>query len=219
MKKILLFGATGRTGGLVINYALEKGYSVVALVRSPEKVKVQSAQLTVIKGSPIDAGDVRRAMKGCNVVISALSALSEKESFSFKKIEPPHVLETTIRNAIDSMKVNGVKRIITLSSIGAGNSFNLAPWYMRLMIRITNFKIVFADHTRQETLLQQSGLDWTIARPVALTNGTELQELSVSYDKTPSPFRISRSLLAKFMVDCIDDASLIGKAPILSEHA
>ncbi|MBS7564744.1 SDR family oxidoreductase [Mucilaginibacter sp. Bleaf8] len=219
MRKILLFGATGRTGGLVINYALEKGYSVVALVRSPDKIKVQSPQLTVIKGSPTDANDVRLAMKGCDAVISALSALSEKESFSFKKIEPPHVLETTIRNAIDSMKANHVRRIITLSSIGAGNSFNLAPWYMRLIIRITNFKIVFADHTRQETLLQQSDLDWTIARPVALTNGTELKKLVVSYHKTPSPFHISRSLLAKFLVDCIDDASLIGKTPILSEHA
>ena len=216
--KILLFGATGRTGELVLDYALAKGYAVVALVRNPSKIQVPAARLIVIKGSPTNADDVQNALQGCDAVISTLSALTEKESFSFKKVYPPHVLETAIRNVLENTKIHPIKRIVTLSSIGAGNSFALAPWYMRLMIKITNFKIVFADHARQEELLQQSHLNWTIARPVALTNGSKIKELVVSYAKTPSPFRISRRLLAKFMVDSIEDAAFFGKAPILSER-
>lgn len=213
MQRILLFGATGRTGQLLMHYALEKGYAVTALVRNPEKIKLQSPQLTVIKGLPTNAEDVRKAIADCDIVISTLSALADKDSMSFKKIVPPHTLERSIQNVLAA----GKRRIITLSSIGAGNSYHLAPWYMRLFIRISNFKIVFADHNKQESLLMQSGMDWTIARPVALNNEMEVKQLVISYDQRPSPFKMSRRQLAQFMVDCIDDQQMIGKAPILSE--
>ena len=217
MKRILLFGATGRTGTLLVNYALEKGYAVTALVRNPEKLTVRSEHVTIIKGLPTNPADVKKAMEDCDIVISTLSALSVKESFSLKKIQPPHTLETSIRNAIESMTARGKKRIITLSSIGAGDSFPLAPWFMRVIINITNFKIVFADHTRQEALLRHSTLDWTIARPVALNDNRDLEQLVVSYNQRPSPFKMSRKQLAKFMVDCIDNSDFLYKAPILSE--
>lgn len=217
MRRILLFGATGRTGELLVNYALEKGYAVTALVRNPDKIKTTSANLTNIKGLPTNPEDVKKAIAGCDIVISTLSALSLKESLSFKKIPAPHTLERSISNAIENMQATGKKRIITLSSIGVGNSRHLAPWLMRLIIRITNFKIVFDDHDRQETLLRESNLDWTIARPVGLNDETTIKQLVVSYNIKPSPFKMSRKQLAKFMVDCIDDPAFIHKTPILSE--
>lgn len=150
MKNVLLFGATGRTGTLNIDYALKKGCTVTALVRNPEKIKLRSPRLVEVKGLPTNAEDVRKAVKECDVVISTLSALSEKDNFSFRKIKAPHVLESAIMNAIESMKAYQVKRIIALSPIGVGDSFALAPRYMRFMIRITNFKIIFADDARKE---------------------------------------------------------------------
>lgn len=219
MKRILLFGATGRTGRHVLSYALEKGYSVTALVRNPEKLAIESKHLKVVKGYPTNADDVKFAMAECDILISTLSALSQNEAISFRKVEAPHTLETSIRNAIQSMHEFEKKRIIILSSIGAGDSFHLAPWYMRLFIKISNFKIVFADHNRQEALVMGSNLDWTIARPVALNDDITIRKLAVSYTQTPSPFRISRKQLAKFLVDCIDDSDFVKKAPILSEHS
>jgi putative NADH-flavin reductase len=217
MKRILLYGATGRTGGLLLTYALQQGYAVTALVRSPEKLTLRADHLTIIKGQPTNLADVRRAMQDCDVVISALAALNELEVLSFKKIPAPHILETTMRHTIAAMGELGLKRIVTLSSIGASESRPLAPWYMRLMIRLTNFKIVFADHAGQEALLRQSTLEWTIARPVALNNNAETGQLVVGYDATPSPFKMSRRQLAEFMVNCLDDKKFIHKAPLLSE--
>ena len=217
MQRILLYGATGRTGGLILNYALQQGYAVTALVRNPAKLTAQSENLTVISGLPTSVDDVRRAMRGCDMVISTLSALSESDAFSIRKIPVPHTLETAIQNTIQGMDEQGIKRIVTLSSIGAGDSWPYAPWYMRWMIKLTNFKIIFADHNAQESLLQQSDLDWTIARPVALNDNDALKELGVAYGETPSPFSISRRQLAKFMVDCLSTTEYIGKAPLLSE--
>lgn len=217
MKTILLYGATGRTGQLIIEYALQKGYKIKALVRNPDKITIKSEYLSVIKGSPINKNDVRMAMNGCDFVINTLSALSEKESMSFKKIEAPHTLELSIRNTIKAMEEMGLKRIVTLSSIGVGNSRPLAPWYMKMFIKISNFKIVFDDHNAQEQLLMKSDLEWTIARPVALNNNKDLKTLVTNFDKTPSPFKMSRKQLAKFMVDTLKQNDFIKKAVVLSE--
>jgi uncharacterized protein YbjT (DUF2867 family) len=217
MQCILLYGATGRTGGLILDYALQQGYAVTALVRSPEKLTVHADHLTVIQGQPTNLADVRRAMQGCDAVISALAALNESEILSFKKLPARHILETTMRHTIAVMGELGLTRIVSLSSIGASESRPLAPWYMRLMIRLTNFKLVFADHAGQEALLRQSNLDWTLVRPVALNNNAEIGQLVVGYDATPSPFKMSRRQLAKFMVDCLQSRDFIRKAPLLSE--
>lgn len=217
MKRILLYGATGRTGSLLVAYALQQGYAVTALVRNPDKLTIKSEHLTVIRGQPTNPDDVRQAMRGCDFVISTLSALNESESFSRKKITPPHTLETTMRHTIAGMAEFGLKRIVTLSSIGVGDSWPYAPWYMRLAIKLTNFKITFADHDRQEILLRETDLAWTIARPVALKDHDQLGELVVRYDRTPAPFRMGRRLLAKFMVDCLSSNEFVRKAPLLAE--
>jgi uncharacterized protein YbjT (DUF2867 family) len=218
LKHILIFGATGRTGQLVLKFALEKGYKVTALVRNPDKIDLKSYLLTVVKGSPTNIEDVSAAIVGCDAVISLLSALPEKQSFSFIKTDAPHTLENSIANALNVMKANRLKRIMILSSIGAGDSYRYAPWFMKVMFKITNFKIVFADHNAQEKLVQQAGLDWTIARPVALNNQDALGKLIVTYDSRPKPFKMSRKQLAKFFIDNLYNEDYYLKAPVLSER-
>ena len=88
---------------------------------------------------------------------------------------------------------------------------------MRWMIRLTNFRLTFADHNAQESLLRASALDWVIARPVALTDNDALKPLRIAYTETPSPFSISRRQVARFMVDCLATTDFVHKAPLLSE--
>jgi putative NADH-flavin reductase len=218
MKRILLFGATGGTGQCILTYALEQGYAVTALVRNPAKLTLRSPKMSIIEGTPTDPGDVDKAMANCDIVISALSPLEKGAVFTFKKLHAPHTLETSIRNAITSMNKAGKKRIIVVSAIGAGDSYRYAPWYVRLLIRYTNYKIIYDGHNGQEALLMRSDLDWTIARPAGLTDDTDLKKLVISYNKTLSPFTISRKLLAKYIVDSIEDDDAIKKAPMLSER-
>jgi uncharacterized protein YbjT (DUF2867 family) len=215
--RILVFGATGRTGQHVIKLALEKGFQVNVLVRNAAKMNLKSDQLVIFEGLPTNLNDVRVAMEGCDGLISLLSALPEKESFSFRKIVPPHTLEISISNAIQVMKELKIKRIMALSSIGVGDSYVYAPLYMKLMLKITNFKLVFADHNAQERQIQQSGLDWTIARPVGLNNFEGSNTLLINYDKTPKPFKLSRQQLAKFFINNFYTNTYHHKAPMLSE--
>jgi nucleoside-diphosphate-sugar epimerase len=217
MKHILLFGATGRTGGQVLKYALDKGYKVTALVRNPEKITEKSSELTVIKGLPTDIDNVRKAILNCDRVISTLNPINEKDLISLKKIQPPRILEKSTRNAIECMGEYKIKKIAVVSSVGIGDTYLLAPWFMRLLGKITNFRNSFDDHNVQESLLMNSNLDWVIARPVSLNNNESLQNLVINYDKKPSPFKISRKQLAKFLVDCLETEEFFRRALILSE--
>jgi nucleoside-diphosphate-sugar epimerase len=218
LKKILLFGATGRTGELVLAYALSKGYEVKALVHSPEKITIKSDRLTIIKGLPSNMEDVRKAITGCNAVVSTLSGLPESDIITFKKVRPSHVMETTIRNTIQCMSEIGIKDVVTLSSLAVGDSYPYAPWYMRLGIKLTNLKISFADHNAQELLLQKSNLNWIIVRPVGLNNEIGSKKLDISYTRKPAASSISRKRVAQFIIDSLSNAEFIHKTPVIAEY-
>jgi uncharacterized protein YbjT (DUF2867 family) len=66
---LLVLGATGATGRLVVKQALAAGHQVNALVRSPEKLTTRHANLTVIPGEATEASDVSRAIAGTAAVI------------------------------------------------------------------------------------------------------------------------------------------------------
>ncbi|TWJ03384.1 putative NADH-flavin reductase [Mucilaginibacter frigoritolerans] len=216
-KRILILGATGRTGKYAIPFALEKGYQVVALARNPDKISVKSDDLTIVTGLPTDIDDVRKAMKGCDAVLSLLSPLTRGEAVSVRKINSPRVLEKSMMNVLQVMNEYGVKRILILSSVGVGDSWKYAPWYVKLLIKLTNFKVIFADHNAQEDLIQASGKNWTIARPAGLNENETMGTLAVTYNHTPKPFHMSRKLLAKFFIENLYSETYIHKTPMLSE--
>ncbi|MBB5623727.1 putative NADH-flavin reductase [Pedobacter cryoconitis] len=216
-RKILILGATGRTGKHAIPMALEKGYEVVALVRNPAKIVVKHDRLTIVEGLPVNIDDIRKAMEGCDVVLSLLSPLTRGEAISFRKINAPRILEKSMINVVRVMNEYGVKRILILSSVGVGNSWKYTPWYAKVLVRLTNFKVIFADHNAQEDLIQTSGTNWTIARPAGLNENETIGTLAVTYDHTPKPFQMSRKLLAKFFIDNLYSKDFIHKMPMLSE--
>ena len=215
-KRVLILGATGRTGKHAVPMALAQGYEVVALVRNPAKIR-PTAGLTVLTGVPTSIDAVREAMKGCDAVLSLLSPLNRGEAISFSKIQRPHILRKSISNVLQVMKEQGVQRILILSTVGAGDSWRYTPWYLKLLVRLTNFKVIFEDHNAQETLVRSSDTDWTIGRPVGLNEKKAVGDLVVAYDHTPKPFQMSRQLLAKFFIDNLYSRTYVHQAPMLSE--
>jgi hypothetical protein len=89
---------------------------------------------------------------------------------------------------------------------------------VKLLIRLTNFKVIFADHNTQEDLIQASGTNWTIARPAGLNENETIGTLAVTYNHTPKPFQLSRKLLAKFFIDNLYSEDFVRKMPMLSER-
>lgn len=112
------------------------------------------------------------------------------------------------------MEEVGVKRLICMSSIGAGESRYLMAWPARFLIADVLLRIPLADHTLNETFIAQSLLDWTIVRPGGLTVGPLTPAVKHGVEKTiikGSP-SISRASVAAFILAQIADKKYIKRA-------
>ena len=68
-KRIAVIGATARSGRVIIAQALEAGYLVTGLARSPEKFGYEHENLTLVKGDVRDVESLKAALTGSEVVI------------------------------------------------------------------------------------------------------------------------------------------------------
>lgn len=205
--RILLLGATGRTGKHVLSYALEKGYQVSCLVRKPERLK-QHPNLSVFEGDPRNPIDLQHAMDGCQAIISVLN-ISRTSDFPWSRLRTPkRFLSDTMWTMIDIATKNNIEKIILCSAWGVGDTRKDIPFWFRWTIDYSNIKYAYLDHERQEKLLIQSGINYTIVRPVGLTNFNKNLAVKESENNVPKPkLLISRKAVAGFMVDCLEQTS------------
>ena len=72
-KTVLVFGANGQIGSLVVQQALAADYKIKAFVRSPHKFKLsEHSNVEVFKGDATNFDDVEKAIKGVDIVVSCL---------------------------------------------------------------------------------------------------------------------------------------------------
>ena len=83
------------------------------------------------------------------------------------------------RNIISAMKEKGVKRLAVITSMGAGDSKDQAPFFFKILMA-TAMKKIFNDKNNQEQEVMKSGLEYCIVRPGGLT-----VEVSFLYVSTP----------------------------------
>lgn len=112
---------------------------------------------------------------------------------------------------IDGMKRTGVKRLIVVSAMGVGASWDsLSP--VNKLFLATLLRSALADHGAQEAAVMSSGLDWTIVRPSGLvdTPGTGVYGVGEGVRATTS--RIPRADVASMILDEVAAGKLVGQA-------
>ncbi|MFF7648683.1 NAD(P)-dependent oxidoreductase [Streptomyces sp. NPDC007983] len=70
--RIAILGASGRTGGTLVDQALERGHEVVALVRTPTKVTVPAPRPVEIRRADVTVPSGFPALGDVDVVVSAI---------------------------------------------------------------------------------------------------------------------------------------------------
>jgi nucleoside-diphosphate-sugar epimerase len=162
--RVLIVGATGGTGRLLVAQALERGLTVTVLVRDPARLQIEHQRLTVVKGDVLDPASVEAAMHDQQAV---LSALGHKRYFY-----PTRILSEGTANIVRSMETHGVRRLVCETSLGIGDSAGRMGLYYTFFVIPMILPFYFWDKTRQERVIAASTVDWVIVRPAALTNGT-----------------------------------------------
>ena len=166
MAKVLIIGASRGIGLETVRAALRAGHSVRALARSAASIPIQDADLDKVSGDALDRDTIRNALQDVDVVIQTLGV-----DFSPRLIfEGTTLFSESTRILVDAMKAAGVKRLITVTGLGAGDSRGHGGLLYDAVIFPLLLKRVYDDKDVQEWIVRSSGLDWTIVRPGLLTN-------------------------------------------------
>lgn len=197
--RVLLLGATGRTGKLVLDCLLKENHTVHVLVRNPSKVAADSPRLKIFEGDTTDHETVTKASCGCEAVISVLN-ISRNSDFPWSKLRTAETfMSDTMWNVIQVCREKNINRIIVCSAWGVHETKKDIPAWFRWFINNSNIGAAYRDHERQEDLITGSGLDYTIVRPVGLTNSKE-KPVDVTLNNIPSPkLTVSRASTAAFI--------------------
>lgn len=202
--KILLLGSTGRTGKLVIEEAIRKGHKISAIARDPEKLK--DYQIDIIQGTPYDFDTVEKALAGCEAVINTLNISRKSDNPWAGLVSPKDLISKSTSNAVSAMKEAGIMRYIALSTMGAGSSWKSTPIILKLIVSLSNLKYAFRDHGRQEEILKNSALDYTICRAPMLSAETNTTgAVAVSEGENPPKMMLSRNSAAEFFIKIIEN--------------
>ena len=205
--RVIIFGATGSLGRHITEQALAAGYRVTGFARRTDTLAIEHSELSRVNGDITNAEQVQHALAGHDAVIVAVGAGARGQ-----------VRATGTANVIAGMKREGVRRLIALSTLGAGGSRDKLNFYWRYIMFGLFLKKAMADHEQQEAHIRESGLDWTIVRPAAFTD----KPMSRSFhhgsldDVVDLALKVSRKDVARFMVGQVTDTSYLFAAPCVS---
>lgn len=220
---ILVVGASGATGRLLVEQLLDRGQSVRVIVRSPDKlpeVFKNHDRLSVTRASVLELSDTEMArhLDGCSAVASCLG---HNLSWSGIYGHPRRLVTDATRRLCNVIKSNNSGKTIKFvlmntagnsnrdlqEPISPGQRFVIGLLRLLLPPHVDNEKA--ADYLRTRIGQHNEAIEWAAVRPDNLTSEDQVTE----YDVHPSPIRsaifdagsTSRTNVAHFMADLITD--------------
>ncbi len=173
--KVLVTGATGRTGSLVLQklQALPEKFVAQGFGRSPEKAKELFGSTENFHfGSILNPIDLETAIADCDALVILTSATpqmkappqpGQRPEFTFPEGEMPEQIDYDGQvNQINAAKKAGVKHIIIVGSMG-GTDEN------HFLNTLGNGNILIWKRKAEQYLID-SGIDYTIVRAGGLLN-------------------------------------------------
>jgi len=193
--KIALFGASGKTGTEVLKQLLEKGYSVNSLVRDASKLSITNPNLKIFVGDVNNTSKYTDLLAGCDSVIITLGGdVSEG-----------------VKNIVSSMKVVGNNRLILMSSYpmsGSVEGMNYLKSAGMDDAKIGGMMPMIQGKIDQESMVSDSGLNWTIVRPTFLSDRPKTGDYRIlEKAEFTSKDGISRADVADFMLKVLESSN------------
>lgn len=214
MANILVIGGSRGIGRAVCRTASAKGHMVRAMSRSGKMPDDVSDNVEAFKGNALSEADVARALGGIDVVVQALGVPPSLDLV----VKPVTLFSEATRTLLPEMKKASVKRLVSVTGFGAGDSNASINIFQRLPFELL-LKRAYDDKSIQEQLIEKSDLDWLIVRPGVLTNGPASGEYRVL--SKPNEWRngiVSRADVADLIVQRIEAGTLNRQKPAIIRY-
>lgn len=208
MMKLAIVGATGPTGRELVQQALAAGHVVTAGVRSPKTANLPT-NVRLVEADVTRASSLIPLVTGQDAVLCALgSKLSRK---------PTTLLSGGTNNLVGAMTSAGVRRLMCITGIGAGDSKGHGGFLYDHIIQPLLLSEIYKDKTRQEEVIRRSGLEWTIVRPAMLTNGPATGKFREIIDISGvTAKKISRSDVAAYVLRAVVAPQTVGTTVLIT---
>jgi putative NADH-flavin reductase len=205
--KVLILGATGSLGRHLVEQALQRGHQVSVLARDPSRVVPRDPRIRIVQGDVLDPQALDRAVAGQDAVIYSIGAPNRR---------PTTLFSESTRLLIAAMEKHGVRRLVAVTGIGAGDSRGHGGFLYDKIIFPLLTRNIYRDKDRQEELIRNSKLEWVIVRPASFRDGRVRGQFRVETNlKGVILRRIPRAEVARFVLDQLTDDRYLYKTPLI----
>lgn len=199
--KVLVLGGNGKTGRLVVDRAIAQGHEVTVLVRYASLSFPASVRLIV--GDALKAIDLQRAMDDQDALVECIGGNAPWMAQTLER--------DIMQNIVDAMEGSGARLLLVISAMGVAESKRNSSWWYRLLVLPTFLRGVIVDKTAMEDIVRKSQLDWIIARPPILTDGSATAKVRV-LGKSEIGHVITRASLAVWLVEQLTHKTYLKQA-------
>ena len=205
--KIVVIGGAGKAGQFLVHELLNQGYFLHLLLRHPEKLPIQHANIRIIPGDVRDYEAVSQLVAGCDAIISTLGQPADE----------PVVFSEAEGNILRAMKAHRLQRYIVVTglSIDLPSDQKSETTRMKTDWMKAKFPAVIADKQKEAQMLLESSVDWTLVRIPMLEQTDATGETVVSTKDCPGD-AIRAADLARFLVSQLTDTQYSKQAPFVA---
>jgi putative NADH-flavin reductase len=189
--RVTIFGATGRTGRLVVAQALRRGLEVTALARNRRRADFGEG-VRIVEGDAREAAVVGDALEGADAAVSVM-AIPEGTG-------PITDLSDATSTIVAAMERSGPRRIVIAVNSTVLHDRPVKPPY----------EVVAQEHRRDLATLRASSLDWTALAPTFLSDDEPRGTYVVEVDGKAPGAGLPRGHLAIAVLDALGHDEWIG---------
>jgi putative NADH-flavin reductase len=201
---VVVFGAGGRTGRLVVEEAVRAGHDVVAAARGP--LDIPGAR--TVRADVRDPAAVAAAVAGRDAVVCAVGPSGRTADGLYS---------AAAGSIVAGMAATGVERLVAVTSSGVRLDDPNHPWWYRLLAR-TAMREAYGDMRRMEEIVRASAVDYTFVRPARLVDEPATGAVRIMDGANPAHgLRVTRADLARFVVEEVTARQWSRAAPTMAE--
>ncbi len=205
---VLVVGATRGSGLAVTRRLVDEGHRVTAFGRTASAVfgapVAGPGTVRPVDGDVLDPDAVAKAVVGQDAVVVTLGISDNPLAVQWLRRASTalDVRSAGTAAVLEAMRAAGVRRLVVQTTYGLGDSWRHLDLTWKLTFRFVIGRQL-ADSARQEELVRASGTDWTLVRPVSLTDEQPDGPAQVSTDDAVRGMTVSRTQVARAIVDAL----------------